>query len=293
LRSQEKASVTRRIECILFKLKVVFFPNMKLKFLVLILFLGTFLGFGLVAEAKSTDTISESRYNKVCRWGILNPPECKKRIIKTRTNNSKNTTNTSKQATTARESTYKKKTAPASGCGWGIFNPPKCRGKDSIAKNKTRNESYKEESQNLSFYTGVFDYKDEKGIGETKDDKTSLVGIEHKNKDLFRNTWLGKFSPTTGGFVTKKSSVYLYSGVEVDYNLGPINISPSFAPGYYQAGDGKNLGSALEFKSEVKIGLDLFKDSNLGYSYSHISNNDWGDVNPGTDNQSITFSKKF
>jgi len=264
---------------------------MNSKFLTLIFFFVTLLSFGVVAEAKSAETISQSRYNKVCKWGILNPPECKKRIKKTISNKNKNTTNISKQATTTRENNYEKEVVL--GCGWGIFNPPKCRGKDSIAKNKTRNESYKEESQNLSFYTGVFDYKDEKGIGETKDDKTSLVGIEHKNKDLFRNTWLGKFSPTTGGFVTKKSSVYLYSGVEVDYNLGPINISPSFAPGYYQAGDGKNLGSALEFKSEVKIGLDLFKDSNLGYSYSHISNNDWGDVNPGTDNQSITFSKKF
>ena len=27
--------------------------------------------------------------------------------------------------------------------------------------------------------------------------------------------------------------------------------------------------------------------------YSHISNNDWGDTNPGTDNQHITFSKNF
>ena len=53
------------------------------------------------------------------------------------------------------------------------------------------------------------------------------------------------------------------------------------------------MGGVLEFKSEIKIGLDLFENSNLGYTYSHISNNDWGDVNPGADNQSITFSKKF
>ena len=145
-----------------------------------------------------------------------------------------------------------------------------------------------ENSQDILFYTGKFDTIDKEG-----DDKTSLVGIEHKNKDLFRNTWIGRFSPTTGAFVTKKSSVYLYSGIETDYNLGPINISPSFASGYYEAGDGKNLGSALEFKSEIKIGVDLFKNTNLGYSYSHISNNDWGDINPGSDNQSITFSKKY
>jgi len=152
-------------------------------------------------------------------------------------------------------------------------------------KNFFNNNDY---SQNISVYTGTFDLIDKEG-----DDKTTLFGVEHKNKNLFRDTWIGRLSPTSGAFVTGKSSVYLYSGIEADYNLGPINISPSFAPGYYEAGDGKNLGSVLEFKSEVKIGVDLFKNTNIGYSYSHISNNDWGDVNPGTDNQSITFSKKF
>tara|TARA_B110000967_G_scaffold37357_1_gene36808 strand:- start:630 stop:1412 length:783 start_codon:yes stop_codon:yes gene_type:complete len=143
-------------------------------------------------------------------------------------------------------------------------------------------------TQNISVYTGTFDTIDKEG-----DDKTTLMGVEHKNKNLFRDTWVGRFSPTTGAFVTKKNSIYLYTGIEADYYLGPINISPSFAPGYYEAGDGKNLGSALEFKSEIKIGVDLFKNTNLGYSYSHISNNDWGDVNPGSDNQSINLSKKF
>ena len=142
--------------------------------------------------------------------------------------------------------------------------------------------------QNLSVYTGTFDTIDKVG-----DDKTTLMGVEHKNENLFRDTWIGRFSPTTGAFVTKKNSIYLYTGIETDYNLGPINISPSFAPGYYEAGDGKNLGSALEFKSEIKVGIDLFKNTNLGYSYSHISNNDWGSVNPGNDKQTLNFSKKF
>ena len=38
---------------------------------------------------------------------------------------------------------------------------------------------------------------------------------------------------------------------------------------------------------------DIFKNSKISYSYSHISNNDWGETNPGTDNQQITFSKNF
>ena len=143
-------------------------------------------------------------------------------------------------------------------------------------------------NNNLSLYTGTFDLIDKEG-----DDKTTLFGIEHKNPNLFRDTFLGKFKPVSGAFMTGKSSVYLYTGVEAQYGIGPLKILPSFTPGYYEKGDGKDLGSALEFKSELKLGLDIFKNSNLSYSYSHISNNDWGETNPGTDNQQITFSKNF
>ena len=145
-----------------------------------------------------------------------------------------------------------------------------------------------EENTNLSFYTGTFDVIDKEG-----DDQTTLFGIEHKNPNLFRDTFLGKFKPVSGAFITGDSSVYLYSGVEAQYGIGPLKILPSFAPGYYEKGDGKDLGSILEFKSELKVGIDIFENSKLGYSYSHISNNDWGETNPGTDNQQITFSKNF
>ena len=140
----------------------------------------------------------------------------------------------------------------------------------------------------ISVYTGTFDVIDKEG-----DDQTTLFGIEHRNPDLFRNTFLGKFAPVSGGFMTGDSSVYLYTGIEGQYGVGPLKILPSFTPGYYEKGEGKDLGSALEFKSEIKIGFDIFENSKLGYSYSHISNNDWGDTNPGTDNQQITFSKNF
>ena len=140
----------------------------------------------------------------------------------------------------------------------------------------------------VSFYSGTFDVIDKEG-----DDQTSLLGIEHKNPNLFRDTFLGKFKPISGAFMTGNNSIYLYTGIEGQYGIGPLKILPSFSPGYYEKGNGKDLGSVLEFKSEIKIGFDIFKNSKLSYSYSHISNNDWGETNPGTDNQQITFSKNF
>ena len=145
-----------------------------------------------------------------------------------------------------------------------------------------------EGNNDISFYTGTFDLIDKEG-----DDQTSLFGVEHKNPNLFRNTILGKFSPVSGGFMTGESSVYLYTGIVGQYGIRPLKILPSFTPGFYEKGDGKDLESALEFKSEIKIGFNIFENSKIGYSYSHISNNDMGDGNPGTDNQQISFSKNF
>ena len=70
-----------------------------------------------------------------------------------------------------------------------------------------------------------------------------MFGIEHRNNDLFRNTILGKFKPVTGGFVTDNSSIYLYTGVEAIWNWPIKSFKPSFTPGFYEAGDGKDLGS--------------------------------------------------
>ena len=145
-----------------------------------------------------------------------------------------------------------------------------------------------EKDTDISFYTGTFDVIDKEG-----DDQTNLFGIEHKNSNLFRDTFLGRLSPITGGFITGKNSMYLYTGIEGQYNIGALKILPSFTPGFYEKGDGKDLGGALEFKSEIKLGFDIFEDSKIGFSYSHISNNNWGETNPGSDNQQITFSKNF
>ena len=89
---------------------------------------------------------------------------------------------------------------------------------------------------------------------------------------MFRNSFLWKLSPITGGVFTEKSAGDLYSGVQAEYELGFLTITPSFAPGYYNYGSGKDLGYPLEFKSEVQMSLNLSDTTHLGMSYNHISN---------------------
>tara|TARA_B100000787_G_C16085041_1_gene246251 strand:- start:115 stop:633 length:519 start_codon:yes stop_codon:yes gene_type:complete len=153
---------------------------------------------------------------------------------------------------------------------------------------KSEELTISETANEYNFYSGTFDTIDKEG-----DDQTSLVGLEHKNVNLYRDTILGKFSPVSGMFISGNSSIYLYTGIQAEYGMGPLTLIPSFTPGYYEKGDGKDLGSALEFKSEIRLDINIFKGAKIGYSYNHISNNDWGNINPGIDNQQISFSKTF
>ena len=81
-------------------------------------------------------------------------------------------------------------------------------------------------------------------------------------------------------------------GAAFGLGLG-LYFGPSFAPGLYHEGDGKDLGHPLEFKSEVQLSLDLFKNSELGFSYNHISNASLGDKNPGANSYMFNFLQKF
>ena len=141
-------------------------------------------------------------------------------------------------------------------------------------------------SSQLNFYAGVFDFSDDK-------QKAGLFGIQHQNENLQRNTFLGNLSPITGGFVTENSAVYVYSGVEWNFDLGGINFTPSFTPGLYEEGDGKDLGHILEFKTEVQLSYNASKNTSFGMSYNHISNASLGDKNPGANSYEINFLKNF
>ena len=147
-------------------------------------------------------------------------------------------------------------------------------------------ESENNKNTEFNLYAGKFDFSDHSK-------NSNLFGIEHESQELFRNTFLGKISPITGGFITGAGAAYLYTGIQGQYELGPINFTPSFTPGYYSQGDGKDLGSLLQFKSEVQLSLDLFDNSSLGMSYNHISNAILGDVNPGANSYMFNFLQKF
>ena len=144
----------------------------------------------------------------------------------------------------------------------------------------------KETNNQFNFFTGNFDFSDDKQAAV-------LVGFQHQNENLKRDTLIGKISPITGGFITENSAIYIYTGFEWNVDMGSLTFTPSFAPGLYHEGDGKDLGHVLEFKSEIQFSYELSKDTNIGLSYNHISNASLGDKNPGANSYMFNFIKNF
>ena len=134
-------------------------------------------------------------------------------------------------------------------------------------------EDMNEYKTELNFFTGMFDWSDHK-------QQSGLIGLQHQNDELFIEAEHGRFSPITGAFITSKNAFYVYTGVQAEYQFGSLAITPSFAPGYYNAGSGKDLGYPLEFKTEIQMSYDLSNTSLLGMSYNHISNASLGTKNP-------------
>ena len=152
----------------------------------------------------------------------------------------------------------------------------------SIAEEKV----LKDQNTELSVYTGMFDFSDD---GK----RSNLIGFQHQNENLNRDTFLGNLSPISGLLITADNAGYIYTGVQAQYKLGVLNFTPSFTPGLYHEGDGKDLGHLIEFKSELQVSLDLSETSELGFSYNHISNASLGDKNPGANSYMFNFFKSF
>ncbi len=144
--------------------------------------------------------------------------------------------------------------------------------------------NYNENEFNI--YSGIFDFSDD---GK----RATLIGLQHQNENLNRDTFFGNISPITGALITADNASYIYTGIQAQYKIGNLNITPSFTPGLYHEGDGKDLGHLVEFKSEVQVSLDIFKNSELGFSYNHISNASLGEKNPGANSYMFNFLKSF
>jgi lipid A 3-O-deacylase len=133
--------------------------------------------------------------------------------------------------------------------------------------------------------------------GPTLAEERTLVAIsagEHNTVDQSKAAaelglqWRGGghwwvFHPIVGGMVTHQGAMHGYVGFTFDLPLGAhFAFRPSFAPGLYRQGGGKDLGYPLEFRSGLEAGWRFSGGTRVGLEFYHISNASLGDINPGS-----------
>lgn len=134
----------------------------------------------------------------------------------------------------------------------------------------------------LSVGAGMFDVNDDEEAGEFR--------LEYRSDYRF----LYFLKPFVGVSATTDRAVYGYFGVLADLYFGKrIVLTPSAAVGGYSDGDGKDLGSTIEFRTGGEIAWRFDDRSRLGVAFHHISNANLDDVNPGTEIVVLNYSLPF
>ena len=111
------------------------------------------------------------------------------------------------------------------------------------------------------------------------DDEAVDFRLEYRHGDDF--LWL---KPWGGVEVTSDGSVWGGIGVLMDITFfDAVVLTGSIAPGLYEDGGGKDLGSVFEIRSQVELGYQFENKSRLSLAFSHISNASVADDNPGAE----------
>ncbi|MGE5195791.1 MAG: acyloxyacyl hydrolase, partial [Anaerolineae bacterium] len=88
--------------------------------------------------------------------------------------------------------------------------------------------------------------------------------------------------PQAGIFTTNVGATYVYGGVGYDFFIGKrVVLTPSFSPGIYFKGKGKDLGFPVEFRSAIELAFRFKNEGRLGAEFYHISNAHLSRRNPG------------
>ena len=135
------------------------------------------------------------------------------------------------------------------------------------------------EEGNLSVSAGLFNGLDS--------DYGYQVDVTRHSKPL---SGLYDLSPIVGGMINTKGGYALSAGLEKEFKFSsPWVVSPSFSLAYYEKGDGKALGSHLQFKTGLSLDYSLAKGKSVGVSLYHLSNGGLSSKNPGEESLLVNY----
>ncbi len=141
------------------------------------------------------------------------------------------------------------------------------------------------ENQNSwSFSMGQFDVNDSNDSSEIRLERLS-------GKNMFGDM---KLKPFVGFMMNGDDGKYFYSGLRKNYSISSKWIfTPSFAAGYYDRDNSKDLGHNIEFRSQIEFSRDIGNQNRIGFNLNHISNASIGDTNPGVESATISIIRPF
>ena len=123
----------------------------------------------------------------------------------------------------------------------------------------------------------------------------SLLDIGPKEDNFFF------LKPFIGVEFTSDSASYFLTGIYFEDNLGELFegdknkffFTPSFGAGIYDDASGKKLGNDLQFRTSFEVSYELKNKNRIGISFSHISNANLGDKNPGVEILSFSYQVPY
>jgi hypothetical protein len=125
--------------------------------------------------------------------------------------------------------------------------------------------------------------------------ETKIIGNEfYLGYDL--PTQYGPFHPTVGASITDMGSLWVGAGAKwttLDLIDSPVFIEASLMPGIYAAGDGLDIGGALQFRSSLGAGIAFTNGMTVLASYDHRSNADTQARNPGLETIALRVAFPF
>ena len=152
------------------------------------------------------------------------------------------------------------------------------------------------------FGLGIYDIKFD---GSEKNQATDFRYEYRLDKSLFdigpKEDNFFFLKPFFGVEYTNDSASYLLTGIYFEDNLGELfegdksklYFTPSFGAGIYDDGSGKKLGNDIQFRTSLEVSYELKNKNRIGISFSHISNANLGDKNPGVEILSLSYQISY
>jgi hypothetical protein len=113
-------------------------------------------------------------------------------------------------------------------------------------------------------------------------DQAAELRLEYRTRPLGSGVRL-----VAATLATSDRSYFAGAGVAYEIRLGSWDLTPTFVPGLYTHGDGRDLGYPLEFRSQLELGRRLRGGSRVAVAFSHLSNAGLGSRNPGQESLTL------